>query len=149
VASGLAVLVVVLVAAWVLHPRATHTVTGTVAVHDRAFEGDPLGDLCDADDASSGVSSSRRILVHDERGTTIATGTVKATGKIVNRDGEDTGSPYGGWACRLGLTIADVPAASFYRIEIGTMKPTELSATEFSAQDWKLDLTIGADTSRY
>ena len=95
------------------------------------------------------------MTVKDGKGTTLAVGRLgqgKLLGldEVANQSGLTTttkrrssSSDDSPIVCQFPVTVADIPDADFYRIEIGRRSPVEYSKADMEAQNWKLSLTLG------
>lgn len=92
-----------------------------------------IGKPCSGRTISSGyadLSPGADVVVKNEKGEIIATGALQE-GVWIRR------------ACKMSLVVADVPQAKFYEIEVGRRGPQRYSASELTAQGFKLTLTLG------
>lgn len=111
----------------------SNEITGQIDVIDT--EEDPVGfGSCTGADISAGyddLAPGAGVTVKDESGDIIATGVIT--------EGEWTR-----FSCALRFTVADVPKAEFYQVEISHRGEQRLSHEDLVEQNFHLELSIGS-----
>lgn len=104
------------------------TITGTMLLRDRspAFDGQ-----CFGDGGYSDLREGAQVTVSDESGATIAVGELGR--------GESVESRY----CEFSITVEDVPAATFYSIEVSRRGQLRYSMAEMERMDWEVGFSLG------
>lgn len=145
--------VVVLIGAcvWFVARRNTeHIVSGSMTILDSDFSASSIGSSCSGKGGYSDIGSGGQVTVKDGTGKTIAVGSLGsghyvdalAAAGLTSTSGRSSSS-FTVVGCRFTLTVADVPDADFYRIEIGHRRPVEHSRNELESMSWNLDLSLG------
>lgn len=109
-------------------PR-THTITGLV---DLEVGSTRNGSTCTGAGGFSDLKEGAQVLILNEDGTTIATGSL-ASG---------TFQPARGVLCTWSFTIADVPDAKFYKAKINHRDGPSYSYADLEQRGWKIELRL-------
>lgn len=116
--------------------RATHDIQGTFDLMlDRGLVGgERTGDSCAGEGGYGDIGPGVQVVVRDQSGETIGAGDLSAG--TLGRDPTV-------WTCQFTFTIPDVPAATFYEVEVGDRGALTYSAAEMEEQDWQVGFTLG------
>lgn len=154
--AGVTFVVVTLVIAWfVLRPR-NHELSGSLSLFDTDYMTSTKGASCDGEGGYSDIGSGGQVVVKDGRGATLAVGKLgqgklltldealgQAGGTTTTRRLASSSARSSPTVCQFTITVADVPEADFYRIEIGHRQPVEYSKAKLEAEGWRIDLVLG------
>lgn len=110
------------------------TLHGSVTLHT----GDGLtrsGTSCRGSGGYSDLTAGAPVTIKNESGAIIATGSL---------DAGVSDPSYPTVVCRFSYTIANVPGAKFYTIEVSHRGGLTYSQDQLDAAGWKADATIGS-----
>lgn len=114
----------------------THQLTGTMTLTaDRDGIQSESGPGCYGTGGYDDIVVGTDVKVRDESGTLIATGALG--------DGNEQSAPGALKICVFTFTVADVPDAAFYSVEIANRGELTYSAAEMDAADWAIGMTLG------
>lgn len=109
----------------------THDITGTFTLTSTDVANLPGQNNCYGTAGYADVVVGMPVVVKDQAGTIIATGT---TGFQSGEVGQ----------CVLSISVPKVPDVPFYSVEVGHRGAITYSNADFAAKGWRVDLTLGS-----
>jgi hypothetical protein len=107
------------------------TMTGIMTLHDpdAAYQ---FGEVCSGTNGYDDVDTGASVVVTNEQGTVIGTGSL----------GQGSTSPDGD--CVFNFTVAGVPEARFYGVEVSHRGKVTFSHEQLDQDRWNVELTLGS-----
>jgi|GEM_PF-6544862 len=111
-------------------------VSGALELHGHGTESlgraaAAAGGPCKGLDAYSDLLGGTPVVVTDQNGTTIATGSLDV-GKVTDAS-----------TCDFAFFVPDVPNAKSYRFEVGGRRALDVGYADLAAQGWQVTLNLG------
>lgn len=113
----------------------THDLTGTFTLTQDSPP--PMSDnetYCEGTGGYTDIQAGLDVVVRDQGGDIIGTGALEYEPPAENQSLR---------VCVFTFTVEDVPAASFYEIEVGDRGSLSYSAAELDVLDWSVAFTLG------
>jgi len=109
-----------------------HTITGTFTLRQDEVI-DRSHDDCRGRGGYDDVAPGLGVTVKNETGVIIGTGALVGTGRVA----------YGATKCEYTFTVAGLPEANFYSIEVGRRGELTYSRAEIEAKTWHIEFSLG------
>jgi hypothetical protein len=107
-----------------------HTLEGKLSLFDTKF-GTSIGS-CTGEGGYDDIRAGAAVIVKDESGKVLATGSL-GSGKITDPA-----------TCEFSFSLADVPDAKFYQIEVSHRGALTYSRDDLDKRGWKVEFTLGS-----
>jgi hypothetical protein len=108
--------------------RPEHRITGNLTLVGSIGSGEQG---CEGSGGYDDISEGTQVTVSDGSGKTIALGSLRA-GRQVDR-----------FRCTLDFSIAGVPDADFYKVEVAHRGALTFSKQELASKGWQVEATLG------
>jgi hypothetical protein len=107
------------------------SMTGTLTLHD-PDAGNKYGEVCSGTSGYDNVDAGASVVVTNEQGTVIGTGSLGLGSTSPDRD------------CVFNFTVADLPEARFYGVEVSHRGKVTFSREQLEQDRWNVELTLGS-----
>jgi D-arabinose 1-dehydrogenase-like Zn-dependent alcohol dehydrogenase len=108
------------------------SINGTLTLHQDPEAGAQEGDLCSGTGGYDDIDLGTSVVVTNEQGTVVGTGSL------------GPGSTTSSLDCDFTFTVADLPEARFYGIEVSHRGRVTFSRQQLDQDGWDVGLTLGS-----
>jgi hypothetical protein len=111
-----------------------HTITGAVDLRSLSFDYYKMaeGEWCTGSGGFKDLREGGQVLVLNQDGTTVGTGTLSPGKQLSARRA----------LCTWTFSVAGVPESSFYRVKVNHRDGPTYSTVDMAARGWVVDLTL-------
>lgn len=108
-----------------------HSISGTLTLNDYMGSAQEIGGPCTGRQGYADISAGTAVVVKDEAGKVLATGTLGG------------GHALDQLTCEFPITLTGVADAKFYQIEVAHRGAITYSKEDLDKKGWKIGLTLG------
>jgi hypothetical protein len=111
-----------------------HTLQGSIDVIESLplKDANSTGAACTGLGGYSDINAGTSVVVRDQSGKVLATGSLDA-GKIVSLE-----------TCEFAFSVQSVPDADFYQVEVSRRGNMTYSKSDLDKRNWKVSLSLGS-----